>query len=111
MWLILAFVSATFLGFYDTSKKASLKDNAVLPVLLINTALSTLIFLPFLVENILGAEWFAGSIFDTAPYPDMPENSDLSQEGHPLLRAHLLIVLKAFIVLSSWIFGYFAQQV
>ena len=110
MWLILAFVSATFLGFYDTSQKASLKDNAVLPVLLINTALSTLIFLPFLVENILGAEWFAGSIFDTAPYPDMPENSGLSQEGHPLLRAHLLIVLKAFIVLSSWIFGYFGLK-
>ena len=110
MWLILAFVSATFLGFYDTSKKASLKDNAVLPVLLINTALSTLIFLPFLVENILGAEWFAGSIFDTAPYPDMPENSDLNQDGHPLLRAHLMIVLKAFIVLSSWIFGYFGLK-
>ncbi len=44
MWLILAFVSATFLGFYDTSKKASLKDNAVLPVLLLNTIFSTIIF-------------------------------------------------------------------
>ena len=30
MWLALAFVSAALLGFYDTSKKASLKDNAVL---------------------------------------------------------------------------------
>ena len=107
MWLILAFVSATFLGFYDTSKKASLKDNAVLPVLLINTALSTLIFLPFLVENILSVEWFAGSAFDTAPYPTLPESTN---GANPLLRAHLLVILKAFIVLSSWIFGYFGLK-
>ncbi len=46
MWLALAFVSAALLGFYDTSKKASLKDNAVLPVLLLNTIFSTLIFSP-----------------------------------------------------------------
>ena len=51
MWLILAFVSAALLGLYDTSKKASLKDNAVLPVLLINTALSTLFFSPFLTKK------------------------------------------------------------
>ena len=41
---MLAFVSATFLGFYDTTKKAALKDNAVLPVQLLNKAFSTLIF-------------------------------------------------------------------
>ncbi|MBR2066551.1 MAG: EamA family transporter, partial [Kiritimatiellae bacterium] len=40
----MAFISATFLGFYDTSKKASLKGNAVLPVLFLNTVFSTLIF-------------------------------------------------------------------
>ena len=60
MWLILAFVSATFLGFYDTSKKASLKDNAVLPVLLLNTIFSTLIFSPFLLDHICGFGWFEG---------------------------------------------------
>ena len=32
MWLLLAFLSATLLGFYDVFKKKSLKDNAVLPV-------------------------------------------------------------------------------
>jgi transporter family protein len=101
MWLILAFVSATFLGFYDTSKKAALKDNAVLPVLLLNTIFSTLIFSPFLVEHILGAGWFDGTIFDTSAYSccELPE-----------LRAHALVILKAFIVLSSWIFGYFGLK-
>lgn len=39
MWLLLAFLSATLLGFYDVFKKQSLKDNAVLPVLFLNTFL------------------------------------------------------------------------
>lgn len=105
MWLILAFVSAAFLGFYDTSKKASLKNNAVLPVLLINTALSTLFFSPFLLDYLLGTGWFAGSALDTEPYAGVACTSDL-----PALRAHGLVILKAFIVLSSWILGYFGLK-
>ena len=50
MWLVLAFVSATLLGFYDTAKKAALKDNAVIPVLFLNTVFSTLIFSPFIIS-------------------------------------------------------------
>ena len=34
MWLYLAFTSAALLGLYDSVKKKSLKDNAVIPVLL-----------------------------------------------------------------------------
>ena len=49
MWLLLAFLSATLLGFYDVFKKKSLKDNAVLPVLFLNTFFSSLIFLPFIL--------------------------------------------------------------
>ena len=37
MWLILAFLSAALLGFYDVFKKMALKDNAVIPVLFLNT--------------------------------------------------------------------------
>ena len=118
MWLILAFVSATFLGFYDTSKKAALKNNAVLPVLLLNTIFSTLIFSPFLVEHILGAGWFDGTIFDTAPYSHAGNLVQYAedQDAGPLywsnhaLRAHASVILKAFIVLSSWIFGYFGLK-
>ena len=68
MWLVLAFVSATFLGFYDTSKKASLKGNAVLPVLFLNTVFSTLIFSPFLLDYIGGFGWFSDTLLDTAPF-------------------------------------------
>ena len=105
MWLLLAFVSATFLGFYDTSKKASLKNNAVLPVLLLNTIFSTLIFSPFLVDYATGAGWFTGTILDTAPYAGKPLEAEVN-----LTKAHLYIILKAFIVLSSWIFGYFGLK-
>ena len=59
MWLILAFFSAAMLGFYDASKKASLKDNAVLPVLLLNTIFSTVIFSPFLLDYLGGFGWFS----------------------------------------------------
>ena len=137
MWLALAFVSATFLGLYDTSKKASLKNNAVLPVLLLNTIFSTIIFLPFLVDYIGGFGWFAGTFLDTAPFDAMeremevaisqsltetacPQNAARTSHNllcfnnlhftHPILRAHLLVVLKAFIVLSSWICGYFGLK-
>ena len=37
MWLLLAFCSAALLGFYDVFKKKSLANNAVLPVLGLNT--------------------------------------------------------------------------
>jgi transporter family protein len=94
MWLLLAFVSATLLGFYDASKKAALKDNAVLPVLLLNTVISTLIFSPFILDGLIGRDWFNGTMFDT---------SDVVGD----FRAHLLVLIKSAIVLSSWIAGYF----
>lgn len=94
MWLLLAFVSATLLGFYDTSKKAALKDNAVLPVLFLNTLFSTLIFAPFILDGIIGNGWFDGTVFETGPYAGD-------------LKAHLLVIVKAIIVLTSWIAGYY----
>ena len=117
MWLILAFVSATFLGFYDAAKKASLKDNAVLPVLLLNTIFSTLIFSPFLIDHLCGSEWFSGTFLDTNPFcrgtqvPDSQSINDLACiSGTAGLRAHLLVILKACIVLTSWICGYFGLK-
>ena len=97
MWLLLAFVSATLLGVYDTSKKAALKDNAVLPVLFLNTLFSTIIFSPFILDVLVGNDWFAGTSLETAPYQG---------EGN-MLKAHLMVVVKAVIVLTSWIAGYF----
>ncbi len=92
MWLILAFISALLLGFYDVAKKRALKDNAVPQVLLLNTLFSTLLFLPLLIASQAELNWFDGTRFAFDP------------QG---VRAHLLICIKSAIVLSSWLFGYF----
>ena len=64
MWLLLAFLSATLLGFYDVFKKKSLKDNAVLPVLFLNTLFSSLIFLPFILLSAFVSGVLEGTMFD-----------------------------------------------
>lgn len=94
MWLILAFLSATFLGFYDSFKKQSLRDNAVIPVLFLNTLFSSLIFLPFILLS-SSTTVLDGSIFHVA------------SGGW---EVHKYIIGKSFIVLSSWIFGYFGMK-
>ena len=118
MWLALAFVSATLLGFYDTSKKASLKDNAVLPVLFLNTVFSTMIFSPFLLGWLDASTLLAGSqpltqnacCTDTAGISQKSLTVNNLLDVYPMLTAHLLVILKAFIVLSSWICGYFGLK-
>ena len=94
MWLILAFLSAAFLGIYDSLKKKALKDNAVIPILFLNTLFSSLIFLPFILLSGM-TDMLDGSIFHVA------------SGGW---EVHKYIVLKALIVLSSWILGYFGMK-
>ena len=77
MWLAFAFLSAVLLGFYDVSKKHSLRGNAVVPVLFLNTLFCSVIFLPLAFH---------------APFG-----------GWAVQR---YILLKACIVLSSWLLGY-----
>lgn len=93
MWLLLAFVSAALLGLYDIAKKTSLKENAVLPVLFLNTLFSTLIFVPFIFMSRFDIAAMENSMFY------VPEAG---------WEVHKFIILKAIIVLSSWICGYFA---
>lgn len=94
MWLILAFLSATLLGFYDSFKKESLRDNAVIPVLFLNTLFASMIFLPFIILS-YNTTMLDGSIFHVA--------SGGWDE-------HKYIIGKSIIVLSSWIFGYFGMK-
>lgn len=96
MWLLLAFLSAALLGFYDVFKKKSLKDNAVLPVLFLNTLFSSLIFLPFILIS--------------AYVPDSPLHGTMFQVPLAGWDQHKYIIIKSFIVLTSWIFGYFGMK-
>ena len=94
MWLILAFLSAAFLGIYDSLKKKALKNNAVIPILFLNTLFSALIFLPFIVLS-ASTNVLDGTIFHV---------------GSGGWEVHKYIVLKALIVLSSWVLGYFGMK-
>ena len=93
-WLILAFLSATLLGFYDVFKKKSLRENAVIPVLTLNTLFSSLIFLPFIILSAKG-HISEDSLFYTHQYG---------------WAEHKYILLKSLIVLSSWLFAYFGLK-
>ena len=89
MWALLAFMSAALLGCYDFFKKVSLKNNSVLAVLFLNTLFSSLLFAPFILLSRNGAI-DSGQLY--VPVVDV--------------RTHLLLMLKAVIVLSSWLCGY-----
>jgi len=81
MWWLLAFGSACLLGGYDSFKKISLKDNAVIPILFLNTLIATFLLSPLLVRTGFGS-W----------------------------EVQRWIILKSAIVLSSWLAGYYAMK-
>ena len=81
MWLSFAFLSAALLGFYDACKKHALRGNAVIPVLFLNTLFCSIIFLPMAFRTPFGG-W----------------------------EVQRYIVLKACIVLSSWLLGYIGMK-
>lgn len=54
MWIVLAFISASLLGLYDACKKHSLRENAVIPILFLNTLFCSMIFLPAIVLSATG---------------------------------------------------------
>ncbi|HEY5593213.1 MAG TPA: DMT family transporter [Paludibacter sp.] len=95
MWLILAFISAILLGSYEVFKKVSLEKNAVIPVILVSILFSCLIVAPFLLISEFFPDLLKSGIF-FVPRVDF--------------HTHLLFVLKAVIVLTSWLFAYFALK-
>ena len=94
MWLALAFLSAALLGLYDVSKKQALKGNAVIPVLFLNTLFSSLIFLPFILLSATTTV-----LDDTILHVPVCG-----------WEVHKFVILKSFIVLASWLFGYFGMK-
>lgn len=95
MWIILAFISASLLGLYDVAKKQALKANAVLEVLLLNTLFSSILFSPIIINSIFDLGWFEGTRFAVSASS---------------LDAHIAVFIKAVLVLTSWILGYFGLK-
>lgn len=87
-------MSAALLGCYDSFKKQALKENAVIPVLFLNTLFSSLIFLPFIILS-EQTTLLDGTLVHVA------------SGGWDM---HKYILLKALIVLSSWLLGYFGMK-
>ena len=81
MWWLLAFGSAALLGGYDSFKKISLKDNAIVPVLCLNTIFCAAIFSPWLFET-----------------------------GFYGWGVQIFVIGKSVLVLSSWMSGYAAMK-
>lgn len=95
MWIVLAFISAVCLGFYDISKKIALADNKVIDVLTLSVCFSSLFLSVPLILSRVCPEIMIGTHFYV---PTMD------------LEAHLFTILKSAIVLSSWIFAYISLK-
>lgn len=95
MWIVLAFISALCLGFYDVSKKIALRENRVIDVLAISIFVSALFLSIPLILSRLCPEMMTGTHFYVPPIDR---------------TAHAYTLLKSVIVLSSWIFGYISLK-
>ena len=87
MWTAWILSSALFLALYDVSKKASVRNNAVLPVLLVSSASGTAAY--------VAALWAAGGV----PAAAAVSSGDLA-----------LILAKSLIVGTSWVLTYCALR-
>ena len=95
MWILYAICSAICLGFYDIAKKRALEGNAVLYVLSCSVIISSFLLLPMAVASYFWPETLMKTMFF------VPQVS---------LHGHLLILLKAVIVLLSWVFAYYSMK-
>jgi drug/metabolite transporter (DMT)-like permease len=94
-WVLLAILSAIFLGFYDVAKKASVQDNAVLVVLFACSATGLALLLPLGALSLAAPTWArTHGVFIAA----------LSW------REHVLVLAKAVLVTLSWVLTFFALK-
>jgi len=96
MWLYLGVFSALFLGFYDISKKHSLRQNAVLPVLLYSTLTAAVVFIPFIVLSYT--------------HPNLMSEKGLYITPVTTFTGHWHLFLKSLIVYIAWILSYTALK-
>ncbi|MGQ1786391.1 MULTISPECIES: EamA family transporter [unclassified Saccharicrinis] len=94
MWWFLAIVSALFLGIYDVVKKVSVNNNAVLPVLLFSSLSGAIFFVPIWIAS----QTQTISINNLFYIPPIT------------FKEHAMLFLKSAIVVTSWIFSFFALK-
>lgn len=95
MWLYLSALSAVFVGLYDICRKKAIHNNAVIPLLFFAILVEAVLLLPLIV---LSAIW-----------PDLLTQMGLFVPPFSPL-AHFCCFIKAIIVVSLWILGYFSVK-
>lgn len=91
MWILLIAFSALSLGIYEIFQKIALRENALLPVLFLAIASSSIILTPIYLISTFSPETLSSTPFFVPPAD---------------FRTHIFIFIKALIVLASWIFAY-----
>ena len=94
-WMMLAVLSAVFLGLYDVAKKVSVQENAVLPVLFACSASGLVLLAPMALTSLFAPTFAARHGFALQSLP---------------LAAHGLVFAKAMLVTLSWVLTYFALK-
>jgi transporter family protein len=95
MWLYLSALSAVFIGLYDVCRKRAINNNAVIPLL----------FFAVLIEAVLLSPIIVLSSFSPALLT--PLGIFIPHFG---LLAHFCCFIKALIVVSLWLLGYFSVK-
>ena len=87
MWIPFILISAFFLSLYDVSKKKSVHDNAVMPVLFLATVFGAISYVSLLLIQ--------GEFLRCLAIPGL---------------AFTRVLIKSLLVASSWIFAYYAMR-
>ncbi|MFV0365368.1 MAG: EamA family transporter [Mangrovibacterium sp.] len=95
MWISLALISAFLLGIYDVFKKISLNNNAVLPVLFATTVTAAAIVTPIIILSPIYPDFFKAAQIYVPPITT---------------TEHIMIFAKAVIVVSGWVFAFYALK-
>jgi transporter family protein len=99
-WIVLAFLSALLLGCYDIAKKASVRNNAVPAVLLVNVSTAAIFWLGPIGYSV------ACSLSGTAPVTPTGVHQLIALAPHE----HGLLFLKSLLVGCSWICAFLALK-
>ncbi len=93
-WIAASLVSAFFLGCYDLCTKHAVRDNAVLPVLFLANLCSATVWLVLMAAHVCGPTLLPASLtVDALTWTQ-----------------HAQLLLKSFIVATSWVCSYFAVK-
>ena len=95
MWLYLSAFSAVFVGLYDVCRKRAIHNNAVIPLLFFAVLVEAVLLLPIIVLSAVSPHLLAPLGIFIPPFDPL---------------AHFCCFIKAIIVVSLWLLGYFSVK-